>query len=402
MIRTLIATLCLFGVVAAQEKTEDKPAPAPADAPPKTTKSGLKYWVVKQGKPGTEPKQGDKVRVHYTGWFTDGRKFDSSLDRNKPFELMVGVGMVIKGWDEGLQLMTEGSRYKFHIPSNIAYGKQGKGSIPPDTDLVFNVEMLKVTKGEPIPQFRGANLEKQKTTDSGLKYEIERAGEGAAPDKTKLVKIKFVLWNAKGDMVLCTQASQMHIGGPCTAPTLPMLPPQFTPKFFPEAAALLPKGSIARFEVPPELCWGEKALGPQLPKNAATVWLMEVVDIIDLPQFVLTPEDKLQKTASGLMYEVLKEGTGPKPIATDSVTVNYAGWTTDGKQFDSSWARGTPLVFPLDRVIAGWTEGLQLMKEGGMYRFRIPGNLAYDVPNARPGTPKGTLIFTVELIKVGK
>ena len=82
--------------------------------------------------------------------------------------------------------------------------------------------------------------------------------------------------------------------------------------------------------------------------------------------------------------------------------MHYSGWTTDGKQFDSSYKRGTPTSFRLTRVIAGWTEGLQLMKPGAIYRFRIPGALAYDNIQSRPGTPKGTLIFVVELIKIGK
>lgn len=106
-------------------------------------------------------------------------------------------------------------------------------------------------------------------------------------------------------------------------------------------------------------------------------------------------------TASGLQYMVFNEGTGASPKATDNVTVHYKGTTIDGKEFDSSYSRGEPASFPLNRVIAGWTEGLQLMKEGAKYRFFIPSNLAYGERGAgRAIGPNAALIFDVELIKV--
>ena len=110
---------------------------------------------------------------------------------------------------------------------------------------------------------------------------------------------------------------------------------------------------------------------------------------------------KVQTTASGLQYEVLTEGTGPKPSATSSVTVHYKGTLTDGKVFDSSYDRGQPATFPLNRVIKGWTEGLQLMSEGSKYRLTIPPSLGYG-PAGIPGTipPNATLVFDVELIKI--
>jgi FKBP-type peptidyl-prolyl cis-trans isomerase len=105
-------------------------------------------------------------------------------------------------------------------------------------------------------------------------------------------------------------------------------------------------------------------------------------------------------TKSGLKYVVEKEGTGASPMDTSNVTVHYTGSFMDGKIFDSSVTRGQPATFPLNRVIPGWTEGLQLMKEGGKTKFLIPSNLAYGAAG-RPGIPpNSTLIFEVELIKV--
>jgi FKBP-type peptidyl-prolyl cis-trans isomerase len=107
-------------------------------------------------------------------------------------------------------------------------------------------------------------------------------------------------------------------------------------------------------------------------------------------------------TASGLQYEVITEGKGKTPKETDVVQVHYKGTLTDGTEFDSSYKRGEPAEFPLNGVIKGWTEGLQLMKEGGKNRFVIPAELAYG-PQGRPSIPgNSVLVFEVELIKVGK
>lgn len=107
------------------------------------------------------------------------------------------------------------------------------------------------------------------------------------------------------------------------------------------------------------------------------------------------------KTASGLRYIVEKEGTGKAPLATDQVTVHYTGYLLNGKKFDSSVDRGQPATFPLNQVIRGWTEGLQLMKEGGKTKFIIPSDLGYGDAGYPPVIPpKSWLVFDVELIKV--
>lgn len=119
---------------------------------------------------------------------------------------------------------------------------------------------------------------------------------------------------------------------------------------------------------------------------------------IPAPADVAAPPADAEVTASGLASKVLQPGTGSDhPLATDKVKVHYTGWTTDGKMFDSSVARGKPALFPLDKVIAGWTEGVQLMVEGEKRRLWIPEKLAY---GGRPDRPQGMLVFDVELLDI--
>jgi len=113
------------------------------------TASGLEYQTLQEGN-GASPRAGNRVTVHYTGWLDnngqEGRKFDSSLDRNQPFSFVIGVGQVIQGWDEGVMGMKIGEKRRLFIPSNLGYGSRGAGAvIPANANLIFDVELLQIS-----------------------------------------------------------------------------------------------------------------------------------------------------------------------------------------------------------------------------------------------------------------
>ena len=126
----------------AAKDTKEAPAAAADSGDWTTTDSGLKYQVVNVGSGGS-PVQGKLVTVHYTGWLTNGTKFDSSVDRDQPFKFQIGIGQVIKGWDEGVSSMKKGEKRILMIPPELGYGERGAGGvIPPNATLKFEVELL--------------------------------------------------------------------------------------------------------------------------------------------------------------------------------------------------------------------------------------------------------------------
>jgi len=145
LVTICVVTICVgtFGVAQSAKKpatARTTGGPTKVTGPPTTTPSGLQFWDMKVGT-GAKALRGETVRVHYIGWLTNGKKFDSSVD--KPFSFDLGVGQVIKGWDEGVAGMRVGGKRQLRIPPDLAYGQRGAGGvIPPNATLIFDVELV--------------------------------------------------------------------------------------------------------------------------------------------------------------------------------------------------------------------------------------------------------------------
>jgi len=143
---SLIAGFIILGMVTMASGQANNASPTKVTGKPTTTASGLQYWNIVVGT-GATAVAGKTVKVHYTGWLTDGKKFDSSVDRGQPFSFPLGGHQVIKGWDEGVAGMKVGGKRQLRIPPSLAYEDRGAGGvIPPNATLIFDVELLEVGK----------------------------------------------------------------------------------------------------------------------------------------------------------------------------------------------------------------------------------------------------------------
>jgi peptidylprolyl isomerase len=236
----------------------------------------------------------------------------------------------------------------------------------------------------PPPDVAGPPADATKTP-SGLATKVLTPGTGTDhPTKDDLVTVDYTGWTTDGKMF----DSSISRGKPSTFGVSRVIPG------FSEGVQLMVPGEKRRLWIPESLAYK----GQEGRPKGMLVFDIQLIDIPNrAPADVKAPPADAKRTASGLAYKVLREGTGGRhPKASSTVTVHYTGWTTDGKMFDSSVVRGQPASFPLSGVIPGWTEGLQLMYEGEKTRFWIPEKLAYKGQSP----PYGMLVFDVELIKI--
>jgi peptidylprolyl isomerase len=226
-------------------------------------------------------------------------------------------------------------------------------------------------------------------TPSGLASRVLEPGKGEKhPGASDMVTVFYTGWTTDGKVF---DSSALR-GRPSTFSLDRVI------KGWSEGVQLMVVGEKRRVWVPEALAYQ----GQEGRPKGMLVFDIELVDIqpnpTTAPSDVAGPPADAKRARSGLAYKVLRPGTGTEhPRSTSKVTVHYTGWTTDGKMFDSSVARGKPATFGLDQVIKGWTEGVQLMVVGEKTRFWIPQNLAYD---GQAGAPRGMLVFDVELIQI--
>lgn len=226
-------------------------------------------------------------------------------------------------------------------------------------------------------------------TESGLAFKILSSAEGIHPTADDSVEVHYTGWTTDGKMF----DSSVKRGKTASFPLSGVI------AGWTEGLQLIGIGETARFWIPEDLAYKGQHGRPA----GMLVFDVELISIQSPPvaptNVAAAPSDSTV-TESGLAYKVLKAGTGDvNPTSESVVRVHYSGWTTDGEMFDSSVMRGRPATFPLSGVIAGWTEGVQLMKVGGQTRFWIPEEIAY---KGRPGAPQGMLVFDIELLEIVK
>lgn len=221
--------------------------------------------------------------------------------------------------------------------------------------------------------------------ENGLVTRQLAPGTGTVkPAADSILRLRYTVWKSDGTLV-------QHVPAPSslTITVAKMIPG------WGEAVQQMVVGESRRAWVPHTRGGGKINEGESLVIDTT---LVDIIERPTTPADVAAPPADAQVTQSGLAYKVLRAGTGTvRPKRRDTVEVHYSGWTTDGKMFDSSVLRGQSAVFPLEEVIKGWTEGLQLMVEGERRRFWIPARLAYGNDRTRP---QGMLVFDVELIDI--
>lgn len=303
--------------------------------------------------------------------------------------------------------------------TTTAQSEAAAGDGPDIDQIVGNV--AEETAGRPTPEelaqrasenlaaslkFLAENKSKDgvKVTDTGLQYVVleEGAGDGATPTPSDIIDVHFSATFKDGTEFL----SSRERGAAARFPLSEFLQGGI------EGVQLMSEGDRYRFFIPPELAFGEAGIGP-VPPNEAVIFDIELLNVLNPEKNLAAAEkflaenakkDGVKVTDTGLQYQVISEGAadGAAPNEASVVKVHYVGTLVNGTEFDSSIARGEPAEFPLNGVISGWTEGLQLMKVGDKFRFFIHPELAYGA-NPRPGGaigPNDALIFEVELLEV--
>jgi peptidylprolyl isomerase len=280
ILAALLAAACGAEAPAATSPAPTTPAAGVATAGPAgeenavTTPSGLTYIEVAPGA-GDLAKVGDVVEVHYRGTLADGTQFDSSYSRGDPIQFILGQGMVIRGWEEGIAMMRKGGQARLIIPPALAYGAQGAGGvIPPNATLTFEVELVEIRPGPaeaPQPVEEGAYT----TTPSGLKYFDLQPGTGDEATAGSTAAVHYTGWLTDGTRFDSSRQPRRPMGR--QEPFSFRLGAGEVIKGWDEGVAGMHVGGKRQLLIPPALAYGDRGAGNVIPPGATLIFEIELV-----------------------------------------------------------------------------------------------------------------------------
>lgn len=325
--------------------------------------------------------------------------FANTYEFGEPLEFNIGMGQVIVGWEKGLMGMKVGEIRRLYVPSEMAYGENSLDGIPPNSDLLFEVELVHADKPmEPDAFPKDVNKLKWKNLAKGLEIYDEKAGSGKPAVAATVLKVHYTGWILSGRKF----ASSKELGKPLevTLGAGKMI------KGWEKGLDGMREGGVRWLRVAPSMGYGATAYS-MIPPNSTLVFRVELVSSEVDPEvaermdfFPDTASLQLEPGSEGLRYAIIKQGEGEPAKSGDKVSVHYTGWMVNGYKFDSSRDRGQPFGFTLGggSVIRGWELGVQGMLPGEKRILVIPPGLGYGSRGAGPIPGGATLIFAVEYL----
>lgn len=356
------------------------------------TESGLQYLEVSAGE-GATPQEDDIMLMHVVVSLPDGTEILNSYQQDEPIMAIFGREQLLPGWEEGLSMMNVGGEAKLVLPPELAFGKQGYGAVPPNSQLVMEIELVAIEE-TPVPA--EVAEEEMTTNEEGLQYYDLEEGEGEQAEATHTVVTDYTIWVQGED------ESKFIASSDYNEPATFVIGRESVFAGWEQGVTGMRLGGKRLLIIPPELAFGEQATG-QIPADATLIMEIELNDITVPPKPTDVEEDEYTVMENGLKYYDIVEGEGETPEAGQTVVVHYTGWLEDGSVFDSSIQRGQPFAFVLGegKVIEGWELGLETMKVGGKRQLVIPPELGYGEQGAgNIIPPNATLTFEVELVEI--
>jgi peptidylprolyl isomerase len=360
-----------------------------------TTQDGLQYLEETAGD-GPNPAPGDVIVMNYIVSLPDGTEIYNTYTNYQASTAVVGRDQLLPGWEEGVRLMKPGGKAKLVLPPELAFGDLGNGVIPPNSQVILEVELISV---QAPPEPVSVTPDQLKSLGEGEQYYDITVGGGAEAISGTTVTTAYTIWvvgPASNDFIRSSSATQpatFEIG-------------QGNGVFegWERGVLGMKVGGERLLIIPPDLALGAQGDGV-IPPDATLLMQIKLVKVETLRTPTFVDINDYVALRYGIAYYDIRVGDGITPTVGSTIVVNYVGWLTDGTQFDSSYNRGTPFsyVYGKGNVIPGWDLGIASMRVGGKRQIVIRPEYAYGdtgMGGSITVPPGAILIMEVELLEV--